>query len=115
MNRLCTGVGGGFQEFQEGSPSALELFQVVLLAVRRTCFPAAEQNADPLEGQASQWGIVSFADGALLQIEGLGPGGLFVGARGELVKGLQEELVAGPATLNDAAFAAAFGNRRDTR
>ena len=115
MKRLRTCFGGEREEGQERGMAAVELFEIVLFAVRGARLPTAEEHADPFEGQASQSGVVAFADGALLEIEGFGPGGLFAGTGSELVESLEKELGAGPATLHSARFATAFGNWCDTR
>ena len=115
MKRLRSCFSCEREEGHEWGLAAAELVEIVLFTVRGARLPAAEQDADPLEGQASQGGVVAFADGALLEVEGFGPGGLFAGTGGELVESLQEELGAGPATLHSARFATAFGNRCDTR
>ena len=53
-----------------------EGIEIAFFAIGRAGLPAAEQDADPFEGQGSQGGVVSLAKGSLLEVQGLGPEGL---------------------------------------
>ena len=74
--QLSTAIGGGCEEGQQGSLALLEGFEVTLFGVGGVGFPAAEEDSDPFECQGSQGGVVSFAAGALEEVERLGPGRL---------------------------------------
>src|SRR4029453_3214886 len=114
-DRLCTGGFGGGEEGEERGVVVAEGFEITLLGIRNLRLPATEQDANPFEGQSAERGVVTFAGGTLLEIEGFGPGGAFTRAVGELVERLQQELRAGPAAVNVTLFAAPLRDRRDSR
>jgi len=115
IDGLCTGGGRGRQEGKERCVFAAECLEVALLTVSGAGFPAPKQDADPLEGQAAQGGMMAFARGPLLKVEGSRPGGAFGGTGREFMKGLQEELGTSPTTMDDAPSAALLRDGRDAR
>jgi len=64
--------------------------------VGRPILPAAEEDADPLEGQGTEGGMMAFPAFSLEVVEGAGPGGVLDGESGELVESLAEEGGSGP-------------------
>jgi hypothetical protein len=114
-DRLYPGGVGGREEGEERGVAAAEGFKIALLGIRDLRLPAAEQDANPFEGQGAECGVVPLASGTLLEVEGFGLGGALTRAVGELVERLQQELRAGPAAVNVALFAAPLRDRRDSR
>ena len=88
--------------------------EIAILRIRRLRLPATEQDANPFEGQGAQGGVVTFANGTLLEIEGFGPGGALTRAMGEFVERLQQKSRAGPAAMNVTLFAAPLRDRCDS-
>jgi hypothetical protein len=57
-------------------PACLELLQVAGFVVGLAVFPAAEEDADPFEGQGADGGVVAVSAAAEVVVEGRGPGTL---------------------------------------
>ncbi len=57
--RLGTGLCG--DECEEWCVAAVQGFEIPLLGIRGFCLPTTEQDANPLEGQAAESGVVAFA------------------------------------------------------
>jgi len=66
----------------------LQAADIAGFVVRRAILPAAEQNADPLEGECPDCGMVALAFVSLELVEGARPSGFASRAGGELLKGL---------------------------
>ena len=82
--------------------------------VRCAFFPAAEQNANPLEGQRANDRVILFA---LLGIEiniVACPLAFAERESGKLMKSLPQEFRVRLAAINHAHFSTAFGHGRDT-
>jgi len=69
----------------------LEGYEVAGFVVRLPVMPAAPEDANPLEGEGAQDGLVSNALGATALVEGLGPEGMGDSLAGPLDEGLAEE------------------------
>ena len=74
------------------------------LIVAGASFPAAEDDADPFEGQGAHGAVMGFTLLALRLVEGFGPLGAMDRLAGELVKGLAEELWAKESAMYPAGF-----------
>jgi len=66
----------------------LELLEVAGFVVGLAVFPAAEEYADPFEGQGADGGVMAVAAGAEMVVEGRGPGAPLAGVVGELAERL---------------------------
>jgi hypothetical protein len=87
------GLGGG--EFEQGRLAFLEGGEVAGLVVWGPVGPAAKEDADPLEGQGADGGVVGRALGSVAVVKSAGPEGVGDGARSPLDEGLPEEGWAG--------------------
>ena len=67
---------GRGEKREEWCLRSLERLDVPAFGIRSVGLPGAEEDADPFEGQAAEGGVVAFADGALLSVEGVSPSGL---------------------------------------
>ena len=82
-----------------GDAFGLELLEVAGLGVGLSVFPAAEEDADPFEGQGADGGVVAVSASAEVVVEGFGPGAPLAGVVGELVERLAEELGPGKGAI----------------
>ena len=82
--------------------------EIKSFVVGRVTFPAAEDDADPFEGQDADGAMVGFALLALGLVEGFGPFGAMDRFAGELVKGLAEEFWAEQSPMYPAGFSTAL-------
>ena len=94
--------------------SFLKTLHVLGFIVRGAFFPAAEQNANPLEGQSANDRVILFA--LLGIVINIVTGPLAFGGResGKLMKSLTEEFRVCLAAIDHAHFSAASGHGRDT-
>src|SRR5690242_11567247 len=99
----------------ENRTALLERGHVFCLVIGGFVLPAPEQDAEPLEGQRADDGVVFFALGRVVLDIVARP--LAAGHRepGKLVKGLADKLRASPPAVNGLAAAAALGYRGDPR
>jgi hypothetical protein len=79
---------------EQGCAALLEGHEVAGFVVGHAVEPAAVQDADPLEGQGTQGGLVSCTASAEGFIEGFGPEGARDGLGRPLDEGLADEFAA---------------------
>ena len=87
----------------------LESEEVARFVVGGAVDPAAKEDADPLEGQGADGGVVGGALGAVAVVEGACPEGAPDGLSGPLDEGLAKELGTGPAPVDPVFVATALG------
>jgi hypothetical protein len=87
--------------------------QIVSLIVRNAADPAAVEDAEPLEGESAEGGLVLHAGSLAPGVEGAGPEGARDGLPDPLDEGLAEEGGALIAPVNGGLVAAAFGDEGD--
>src|SRR5271167_757637 len=103
----------GLDSFQQRRTPTFERLQVNLLVIGCTVFPATVKDANPLEGQGADGGVVFGPLLDLLFIIGAGPRRPTAGMGGELVKALAQEFGAGPPPMHPARLAAFLRDRSD--
>ncbi len=91
----------------------LQRGEVATLVVRCSVNPASPENADPLEGQGADGGVVRGALASVLLIERLGPEGGHERLLGPLDEGLTSKGRTSSTPVYDGGGAAALGDRRD--
>src|SRR5690349_8614791 len=87
-------------ELEQGRLPLLQGREVVRLVVGAPFLPAAEEDADPLEGEGAEGSVTAGALFAGALIEGLCPEGLGDALCGPLDEGLSKEGVAGEAPVD---------------
>ena len=87
--------------------------QIARLIVRNAVDPAAVEDADPLEGESAEGGLVVHAASLAPGVEGVGPEGARDGLPDPLDEGLSEEGGALIAPVDPGLVAAAFGDGGD--
>ena len=98
----------------ENGASLEKGLHVLLLVVSGVVLPTGKENANPLEGQGPNDGVIFFAFGGVVIDIIAGPLTLGHGEAGKFVKGLAIKFRAGLAHKDELALAAAFGHRGDT-
>jgi hypothetical protein len=61
------------EEGEKGGLLTLELAEVAVIVIGLSGLPAAEEDADPLEGQCSDGGVVTMSFAAEQGVIGFGP------------------------------------------
>jgi hypothetical protein len=93
---------------EQGCAALLEGHEVAGFLVGHAVGPAAVQDADPLEGQGTQGGLVSCTASPVGIIEDFGPKGARDGLGGPLDEGLEDEFAAKVASVHPGLVAAAL-------
>ena len=76
-------------------------------------FPHSEHDADPLEGECSQGGMMLDSSGSSIFVPCFCPGAPFAGVVCEFVEGLPQEFRTRIAAFDDSAVAALLSDRGD--
>jgi hypothetical protein len=102
-----SGAQGGlaFEALQQRRAPTTERLQITLFVIGRTVFPTTVKDANPLEGQGAEGGVMFGPLLDLLFIIGAGPRRPTAGVGGELVKALAQELGTGPPPMHPARLA----------
>ena len=103
------------RELKQRRMALLKGGEVVRFVVRTALDPAAEQDANPLEGQGSERGVAGGALGTMLLVELPRPEGLRDALGRPFDKGLTEESGRSKTPVDPALLAAALGHGRDPR
>ena len=98
-------------ELEQRRTCLSQTLQIDHFVVRGAGLPALPDDANPLESQGADGGVMVFAFGALHQVIGAGPEGMLNGFAGELVKGLAKELGTEVTPSGPVLFAAALDDR----
>src|SRR6476619_6679747 len=111
-DKLSTGgSNGSSQVFEQRGAALFECIQVLRLVVRDTILPTAKEDANPVEGQGPNGGVMSLSAGSPQLVVGLGPSGSPQGMQSKFMEGLPQEFGASVAAMHDGGAAAAFGHR----
>jgi hypothetical protein len=100
-------------DLQERCLALAKGHQIARLIVRDAVDPAAEEDANPLEGEGAEGGLVLHAASLAACVEGVGPEGARDGLPNPLDEGLSEEGGALIAPVDGGLVAAAFGDGGD--
>ena len=92
-------------------PSFKQDLHILVLVVGGLILPAAEQDADPFEGQGADYGMIFFAFDRVVFNIVTSPLGLGDREASKFMEALALKLGAGLPRIDDSAFAAAFGDR----
>ena len=90
-----------------------EGIEIAFFAIGRAGLPAAEQDADPFEGERPHGGLMGFPLLALLLVIDLGPKGMPDRFGGPLHERLAQKLGTLETPVDPGLLAAAFGDGRD--
>jgi len=100
-------------KLEKGRLALLKCEEVSGFVVGSVVCPAAVEDANPLEGEGAQSGLVAHAAGATAVVEGFRPERARDGLSNPLDEALADEGGAAPAPVDPSLVAAAFGDWGD--